>query len=49
MVGFREQDYVNWLAARKRQHNITNMFLFVRDMSKRDADADADAERIQEL
>jgi len=47
MVGFREQDYVNWLAARKRQHNITNMFLFVRDMSKRDADADA--ERIQKL
>jgi len=46
-VGFCEQDYMNWLSARKRQHNVTNMFLFVRDMSKRDADAEI--ARIQKL
>ena len=46
-VGFREQDYVNWLAVRNRQHSTTNMFLFVRDMAKRDFDAEI--ERVQKL
>jgi len=46
-VGFREQDYVNWLAVRNRQHNITNMFLFVGDMAKRDFDTEI--ERVQKL
>lgn len=44
-VGFSHADYSKWLAERKRQHNVTNMFLFVREMAKRDADA----ERIQNL
>jgi hypothetical protein len=38
-VGFCKQDYVNWLAVRNRQHSITNMFLFVEQMAKRDANA----------
>lgn len=38
-VGFTHQDYVNWVKARNCQHNITNMFLFVKDIAKRDAEA----------
>jgi hypothetical protein len=39
-VGFCEQDYIKWLCERNRQHSVTSMFLFVRDMSKRDVNAD---------
>jgi hypothetical protein len=46
-VGFTQQDYVQWLHNRKRHHNVTNMFLFTKDMAKRDADADA--KRIHKL
>ena len=45
MVGFKHQDYAKWLETRNRQHNVTNMFLFAKDMAKRDAEA----ERIQKL
>jgi hypothetical protein len=38
-VGFRQQDYVNWLNQHNRLDGVTNMFLFVRDMAKRDFDA----------
>jgi hypothetical protein len=38
-VGFCKWDYMNWLGERNRQHNITNMFLFVEQMAKRDANA----------
>lgn len=36
-VGFRSQDYLNWLAERKRIHNITNLIMFIDWISKREA------------
>jgi len=38
-VGFCKQDYLDWLNGRKRQHSVTNMFLFVDWIAKRDAHA----------
>ena len=50
-VGFNQNDYIQWLAERKRHHNMTNLFLFLRAMTERDAKVDRNAhlERIQEL
>jgi hypothetical protein len=36
-VGFCQQDYIDWLAKRKRQHNVTNLILFMDWIAKRDA------------
>jgi hypothetical protein len=29
IVGFNQQDYVNWLNERNRQHNVSNLFHFL--------------------
>lgn len=39
-VGFRQEDYVNWLTERNRQPNITNLIHFLDWIAKRDRNED---------